>query len=324
MLIETNEHAPILLFVYRRYDLVKKTLDSISIDPLAKNSDLIIFSDGGKTKNDYEDVNNVRKYLHKQFDRKLFSSVSLYESHKNKGLAKSIIEGVSEVLTKHDRVIVVEDDVITSRDFLSYMNKMLSFYCTNNKVLSIGAYTVPIVIPKNYMEDVFASVRCSSCCWGTWRDKWKEIDWTISDYNRFRFNFYKRFLFNKFGDDLSSMLDDQMNNKIDSWAIRFDYHMWKNGMLNILPVKTRAENHGGNDRKGTHNKMSNTEIDRFKVLIEDTARPIMPSNITINNEIVKEYRRLYHVSIVLRMRRYVKNLLIYAFKMITLSSYKSW
>ena len=111
---ETPKPAPILLFVYNRLDSLQQTIENLKANYLAPQSDLIIFSDGAKTRMDKDNVQAVRDYIN---DMTGFKSISITERKNNYGLAKNIIEGVSEIIKKSKKVIVLEDDLLTSKNF---------------------------------------------------------------------------------------------------------------------------------------------------------------------------------------------------------------
>src|SRR5699024_3800852 len=206
-----------------------------------QNTDVFIFSDAYKTEKDYENVIKTRNYISKVKNLDYFNKVEVYEAKENKGLANSIINGVSKLIDKYGKVIVLEDDLVTSIDFLDYMNEALSFYEDNAKIWSISGYNLPISIPRYYSEDIYLSYRASSWGWGTWRDRWILTDWEVKDYEDFKYHFQMRNSFNRGGRDLSSMLDDQINENIDSWAIRWCFSQWKNDMLTVYPVITKVK-----------------------------------------------------------------------------------
>jgi len=302
-----NDLAPIVVFAYDREDHLEKTLNALASNPTAKQSHLFIFSDGPKDGKPVDGVLSVRKYIAEDFDNSLFMNVKVFEAKTNKGLAQSIIDGVTKVINEYSKVIVVEDDSVVSNDFLEYMNNALNYY-KNEKVWSIGGFSLPIMVIADYRYDVFATVRCSSCCWATWEDRWEKIDWEVLDYNKFRFNFIKRRSFNRFGSDMASMLDDQMNGRISSWAIRFDYNMWKNDMINILPIRTRVMNIGF-DGSGTHCKTTN-EVTPFSTQIEILSKPIQLSLVKVEEDIRKKYRKPFHVSKLNLFTRFLGNIKI--------------
>ena len=150
-------NAPIVIFTYRRK--INVLINSLLKNKEAINSELFIFSDGFKSNYDKNDVLIVRKTLK---EIKGFKSVKIIESNINKGLARSIIEGVDLVIKKLKRVIVLEDDLKVSPYFISYMNSCLEHYCDNKKIWSISGYGPPLKNIKDYKEDVYLSLRSSS------------------------------------------------------------------------------------------------------------------------------------------------------------------
>lgn len=242
--------APILLFTYKKVAPVKQAIAALENNTLANESRLIIFSDGPKNTDDEEQVNEVRKFIK---SIKGFKSVEINESAINKGLAKSIIEGVSEIINEEGKAIVLEDDLITSPNFLSFMNQALNEFELNNKVHSISGYTMPINLPKNYIYDSYFTKRASSWGWATWKDRWQAVDWKIKDYPAFKNNWRLRREFNAMGSDMSSMLSKQMKGQISSWAIRWCYDQFKKNQLTVFPIISKISNIGFGDG-ATHTK----------------------------------------------------------------------
>src|SRR5690606_23341369 len=142
--------APVVMFCYKRADTLEKTLAQLRLNAYAEHSDLIIYSDGPKTTQDIEGVNLVRDVI-KNIDG--FKSVNTILHSNNNGLAKSIINGVTQVLNEYGKVIVVEDDLITSSNFLKFMNDGLDFYENHPKIFSISGYMPNIAIPSNHPYD---------------------------------------------------------------------------------------------------------------------------------------------------------------------------
>ncbi len=243
--------APITLFVYSRPIHTRRTLEALQKNNLAEESDVFIFSDAAKNPETADLVREVREYI-KTIDG--FRSVRIIERDKNWGLANSIIDGVSTVMNQYGRVIVLEDDLVTSPHFLEYMNAALHHYESDQKAFSIGAYNFPqatMPIPASYSWDTYASFRCCSWGWGTWADRWERIDWGMTDYPMFMQDRAAQKLFNRGGPDMTRMLTMQQERKIDSWAIRFCYAHHANQMHCIYPVKTLVMNIGLDD-SGTH------------------------------------------------------------------------
>jgi GT2 family glycosyltransferase len=213
-------NAPIVLFVYNRPVHTKRTLKSLEENGLAKESELYIFSDGPKkgcTKDQLEKINTTRKVLR---EKKWCRKVHIIERKENIGLANSVIAGVSEIVNKFGKVIVLEDDLILSPHFLEYMNNALSRFEKNKKVMQISGYMFPVKIQSD--NDAFFLPFTSSWGWATWKRAWDLFD--VSGKNISLLSKNKK-LQHKFDLDGSysyyRMLKLQQKGKIDSWAIRF-------------------------------------------------------------------------------------------------------
>ena len=285
-----REKAPIILFVYNRPWHTQQTVEALQKNDLALESDLYIFADGSKkdaTEEQKEKIQQVRKYIHNISG---FKSVTIFEKEKNCGLANSVIAGTTEIINKFGKVIVVEDDLVTSKYFLKFMNEALDFFENNERIFSVSGYAYPaktMEIPRNYKHDIYLSYRHGSWGWGTWQNRWNSVDWKVSDFNDFSQNADFQKTFNRGGADMSGMLKDQMEGKIDSWAIRFDYSLFKQNKFNIRPVKSLVNN-VGLDNSGTHTGIDEKLVNR----LDDHFLPKIES-IETNKTILKNFRRVF-------------------------------
>lgn len=243
--------TPVVLFTYKRPDHTRTTLTTLALNALASQTDLFVFSDGPKLEADAAAVSAVRDVVRTATG---FASVTLIERPVNMGLARSVITGVTELFERYDRLIVLEDDLETSSNFLRYMNEALDSYRDDPLAFSVTGHTFPepfLKIPDDYPFDTYAGYRCSSWSWATWRDRWQLIDWSMDYFKDFCCNSAEQDAFNRGGNDLAAMLAMQHENKIDSWAIRFCYAHHSNDMRCIYPIQTLVRNIGL-DNTGTH------------------------------------------------------------------------
>ncbi len=283
-----QNYAPILLFVYNRPEETLRTLEALKNNHIAKYSDLYIYSDFAKKEKDKSRVEVVRGIIERVEG---FRSITVYKQQENKGLANSIISGVSEVISKFKKVIVLEDDLVTSPGFLNYMNDALNFYEDNDKIWSISGFNPIQSIPKDYLGDIYLTGRGCSWGWATWLDRWKTIDWDIGNYNSFKKSRKLRGNFNKYGNDLSLMLEDQVKGFIDSWAIRWCFNQFLQEKYTVYPRTSLVKNIGF-ENNSTHGSLrySNEE---FNLNIKDDF--IFESKIDINNELIKTFAQFYNL-----------------------------
>ena len=238
-------NAPILLFTYNRPEHTRRTVQALQKNELADESDLFIYSDGAKGDKDKMNVQKVREYL-QTIDH--FRSVTTTIREYNYGLANNIIDGVTNLVGKFKKVIVLEDDLITSPFFLRFMNEALDKYKYEEAVISIHGYCLPI----EYDEPVFFLKGADCWGWATWDRGWKLFNTDSSQLMQQlkKSKSIKEFDFNG-AFDYSGMLKKQIEGKVNSWAIRWYASAFIHNKLTLYPGKSLIKNIGG-DGSGTH------------------------------------------------------------------------
>ena len=283
--------SPLILVVYNRVNHTKNTVDALRANSLSSDSILYVYSEAAKNNSDIDEVKCVRKYIR---SIKGFKEVHIIERGENFGLAKNIISCVSEAINKYEKVIVLEDDIVTSPYFLKYMNEALEYYKDIKDIGSISGFNYPkkvLNIPKGYNNDIYFSLRPSSWGWATWKDRWEKVDWEVKDYQEFEKEIELQKEFNKGGSDLSGMLKAQMEGRIDSWAIRWSYHHFKNNLLAVYPVVSFVDNIG-NDGSGIHSKASNEDRFRNSVLNEKKEIKFI-KEIELNSKLLNNFQKIF-------------------------------
>ena len=240
--------APIVLFTYNRLNHTKNTVSALKKNYGAKESHLIIYSDGPKNIKDYVKVKKIREYI-KTING--FKKVNIIERDRNWGLANSIIDGVTKIVNEYGKVIVLEDDLVTSPNFLDFMNQALDVHRENKKIMSVTGYSFPINLPVDYSYDVYLFYRCMSWGWGTWKDRWKSATWSEHGIYKMLVRPWLYHRFRRGGKDLPKMLLAQSLGKIDSWAIRWCFNHMINNAFCLYPNVSFIHNEGF-DNSGTH------------------------------------------------------------------------
>ena len=173
--------SPVAIFVYNRLDNTQKTIECLLANTLARETDVFVFSDGGKSladgtpdKGSWDTVNCVRTYLHnikQEVDKtRSFNSFTIVEREKNIYLEANITTGIQQVFEHYDRVIVLEDDICTSPYYLEYMNEAFDMYKDVEKVMHVSGFTNLSLTDREY----YFTPHMSGWGWGTWRDRWQK------------------------------------------------------------------------------------------------------------------------------------------------------
>ena len=291
--------APIALFCFNRPEHLKKTLDALKENSLAKDSILYIFSDGPRSNNelDFDLVNDVRNLISKADG---FKKVNHIISKENRGLANSVISGITQLLKNHENVIVLEDDILVSNDFLQFMNDCLVKYKNDASIFSISGYSFKIDKVENAPELNLVK-RASSWGWATWLEVWQKVDWEVPLFDSFMQDKNAQNRFMDAGIDQLPMLVKQKLGIINSWAIRWTYHHFVNSGYCLVPKHSKVKNIG-TDGSGTNFNNSTN-----KYLTELSQTPIsLIGKPRETAEVTQFIRNYYSPSLLRRIINYIK------------------
>lgn len=251
--------TPVALFAYRRPNHLSQALQSLASNDLAALTDLTIFSDGPRTPQDAPLVAEVRATARSATG---FQSLQVIESTENQGLSRSLLQGIRLMLSRHEQIIVLEDDILVGPHFLQFMNDHLTLYRNDASVASIHAYVYP---HKGSLPPTFF-IRGSDCWgWGTWRRSWAAFE---PDGAKLLAELRRRGLVDTLDFEgtapYEQMLIDQIAGRNDSWAVRWYASALLNEMLTLYPSQPMAINIG-EDRSGTHGGSSSTYVQKLSM-----------------------------------------------------------
>jgi hypothetical protein len=262
------QHAPIALFVFNRSKHTRKTLEALKADPLSTRSSLFVFCDGPKEDSSAEMMEQIKAVRELVGEQLWCKEVVIYESPVNKGLARSIVEGVSKMLESHEAIIVLEDDIVISPFFLKFMNLALDKYRTAENVACVSGYVYPI---KPFGQSAFFIKGADCWGWATWARAWNILENNSSllleqlekSNSLIEFDFSNSYAY-------SEMLKNKIEGKNNSWAINWYASAFLKNMLTLYPERSLVKNIG-TDGSGTHFTTSGSEIFNTEFANEKTA-----------------------------------------------------
>lgn len=237
---------PIAFFAYKRHEHTRNALIALQNNSGFDPSLLHVFCDGARKPQDVPFVERTRKIIRDTVS----SETTIVCRTENWGLSKSIIAGTDALTKQYGTVIVLEDDLITSPQFLSYMTRGLDLYAQNEQVMQISGHMFPTSIPSK--DDAVFLPFSTSWGWATWKRAWDHFD---PDMTQLRLLDEDRRLRRRF--DLNGsfpyykMACKQRRGKIDSWAIRWYLSMFFRNGLALYPRHTLVSNTGF-DGTGVH------------------------------------------------------------------------
>ena len=253
---------------------------------LAPQSRLFIFSDGPRDESAREGVEQVRQYIH-QVDG--FASIEIIERDRNYGCAKNIIDGITQVVNEFGRIIIVEDDILTSPYFLSYMNEALELYKDDDRVGTVNGYISPILAANNPPENFFTR-EVAIWGWGTWSRVWKYYNY---DAGQLLAQIQAAGLEDKYNYGLKSKprsnnLKAQAAGKVGTWDYQLDATLCLHGKLSLRSGKAFSNNIGF-DGTGIH--CGTADYGKINVQLADEYEPLKKIPVEVDERMYKVYKK---------------------------------
>ena len=278
----------VVIFAYNRLENLRSLWDSLLNCEGIGNRSIVIFHDGLKDNASDEDRKkweNVKDWL-----TNLSGNVSIEVrfSVTNQGLAKSVHNGVSQILKTEEQVIVLEDDLLLANGFLNFMDEALQVYKDSENIFSISGYSRLNKTDSYQGKDVFLFPRPSSWGWGTWSNRWEPFE--LNKFDRSELANYQRLkLFQKGGVDLTWMLRNQVLGKIDSWAIQWSWYQFINDAYSIYPICSKVQNIGSGPDATHTAKLHGLEGE----ICED--KLYLPADLVVDQKMISDYGKLYRI-----------------------------
>ncbi|XOV91901.1 MAG: FkbM family methyltransferase [Bacteroidota bacterium] len=304
------ELAPIVLFVYNRPDHTLRTLKALKDNRLSEQSTLYIYADGPKS-NDDQVIANVRKVRQTLKSERWCKEVKITERVHNLGLAKNIVLGINEIFKIHTKLIVLEDDIVTSPGFLAFMNTALERYSEEQTVKHVSGYIPPI---KTKVEGTFFSKASFCWGWGTWRRAWKEFEINTSSLIK---QFKSPDLVKDFNIDDSYdfyvQLIQNFEGKIDTWAVKWYASIFHQDGLCLNPGVSLCRNIG-NDLTGI-NSVRTKAFDWDELAVSVTIMDIrIEESQRVRHAFSRFYRGHFNTSIFNRLKQSISEIFSTEFK----------
>lgn len=279
-----SENVAVVLFAYNRPKHTRRVLSALASSGVEK---IHVFQDGlrsGHSPADHEEVTRLIREIG-------FTEVVFRKRDTNFGLAKSIIEGVTEIFREYEGALVLEDDCVPSPALLPYVRFCLDRFRDEPRVFSVSGFGLP-TLPRDYPYDACYSPLSSSWGWATWRNRWERFDVRAEGWKTLLSDPKEAGRFNSPGPRFRDMLERQMRGEIDSWAIRWYFTHFRENAVCVYPIRSYVQNIG-TDGSGVHSDSS----DVFDVAINLEFDPKgfrFPSSFEFDPKIRRAFHEIYN------------------------------
>lgn len=269
----------VVIFAYNRSRHLKRVLDGLKKNE--KVSKLYIFQDGLKCEEHRDEWEKTQQVVQNIKWCKVIYKLSTY----NKGLAKSIIDGVNAVFADNNAVIVLEDDCVPHPQFMEYMTKALEKYESYKEVYHIGASSEPVDVAPNGTDAYFLG-RINSWGWGTWKDRWEQFSNDYKMLGTVKADVELNEWFNIWGQDLESHIWGNIYRRTDTWAAFWALTVIMKKGYCMSPYESLVNNIGC-DGTGVHCGIAENGL-RLR-----SAKKLTEIRLPDKVEFVKNYRRAF-------------------------------
>lgn len=274
-----------LLFTYNRSQHTGTVLEALSKNNRLPQK-LFIFQDGFKNKGDFVEWKKVNELI-KGTD---WCETEVIVSETNKGLAASIVSGITYAFNEnYDAVIVLEDDCVPSASFMNFMYQCFEKYQNDKEVFSVSGYAYPVALEKG-TYDIYGCGRVSSWGWGTWKDRWEYFEKDYELVKKLRQEKESSRNLAVWGMDLESMLVGNVRGECDSWAVFWALNVIAKEGICINPYESLIRNIGL-DGSGTNCGVA----DSYDVSLMDKEKQIfnLPDEVHVAEETAEAFTPLF-------------------------------
>ncbi len=240
-------NAPVVLFTYSRAENTDAVLQSLSKNYIAEETDVYAYICKPRDDKIAPLVQATKNILLKYSTGHSFKSFNIIENDKWIPLGPGLVDAVTETLEKYDKVIVVEDDLITSVDFLTFMNDALDYYENENSIFSISGYSFGADFIKKLNDPVYFVRRNNPWGWATWKNRWAEYKWIPTDYLDYTHDRKFRKTMKLWAKDLPMLMDAlfmERDRPDKDWEQQFRYAQCINNAYTVCPKISKVKNIG--------------------------------------------------------------------------------
>lgn len=270
-----SNNAPVALFIFRRPRHLRSVITGLLACAGIEETPIVVFGDGPRTPTERDEVDEARAVA-----LELLNGRAEFHFHEsNRGLSRSIIDGVTDVVGRYGRVIVLEDDLEPYPSFLDFMNTALDRYEADPRIFQVAAYMFDVPEFAGRSEALVLPLT-TSWGWATWSRAWARFDASAPGWERVGRDPVLRRRFNVDGSyEYAGMLERQLSGTGQSWAIVWYWCVFSHGGLVLFPPRTLVRN-AGMDGSGTH---GSAWLRRSRdVVCRDTDVPItLPDSIAV-------------------------------------------
>lgn len=283
----TTDHPPIVTIGYSRYRTLQKSLTRLSECHGIEEHDCFLFLDAPYCESDCIACDRMIDVA-RQIKEQRIPNLQIIKRTHNYGVPGNLLSAISDVIERYGKIIFFEDDVLVSRTFLSYMDQALATYEKDKRIFCINGYKSPYLsVPRGYSYDVYLNPRNMAWGFGTWKDRWSDVDFYMKDWAIFQSDTGKLSRLDSTGCDLRGLIEAQLSGIIHTWDVQCTYHMVKHNLYAIEPRYSLTKNIGFGINGGVHCHRGDPVLEKQQFY---DFMPCLPSSLRVDPILAQRFK----------------------------------
>lgn len=223
----------ILFIAHSRFDNIKKNLKILDSFP---NLDKKVFIDGANDKHIVD--------LQKEFENEYNKIVKVYLHKRNYGVRIFIPKSIEETFKKTDNILIIEDDILISKESINFILRNLDYLKEN---------IISLFNPSKKMKSNLITKEGGIWGWCVSKSVWNNFRWTNDNIFKILLITKKEIGFLK-SVYYTPFIYMSSRGMIKSWAYNWFYNRLKNNVKSLLPMESLSQNLGINDSMASNTK----------------------------------------------------------------------
>jgi hypothetical protein len=255
--------TPILFIIFNRPDTSEQVFEEIRN---ARPRFLFIAADGPRwdRPDDIAKCAATRKVILDKIDWDC--EVKTLFRDENLGCGRGPAEAITWFFNHVEQGIILEDDCLPSPFFFEYCSRLLDVYRTDERIMLISGQNP--LSPYSGSQSILFSKYSFIWGWASWRRSWEKYDYKMSSWQapknlkkiRTRCSSKKEFGYWKHAFGIFSK-----ESNISVWDYQFQYALFVNNGISIVPKKSLIKNIGIGHPDATHTVNSDDRQDELTI-----------------------------------------------------------
>lgn len=263
---EITQYAPVVIPTLNRYEHFKRCLESLERCTWAEHTDVYVALDYPPSEKYVNGWKKIDAFLHEKEKGNGFKSLVVRRRDHNLGVGHPNSNStllLREVKEMYDRYIFTEDDNEFAPNFLVYINKALTKFEDDDRILCVCGYNRRITVPESFKGNCYLANDFVAWGVGYWTKRQRPQTYYSFDYLKQILRDKEKYakLRKDSPDSIRNIVTMLKVGKFHGDVLVNVYETLE-GKYSLMPTISKVRNHG-NDGTGLHSKKLLVDVNAY-------------------------------------------------------------